>query len=104
LPQIKDICEMYQKVHSMVKDSFKAFRDRDVALAKSMSERDDVVDAQYDRVRRELIGVMIKDPSSIDMASHLSFTARYLERAADHACAISSRTVYMVTGERVRIR
>lgn len=104
LPQIKDICEMYQNVHSMVRDSFKAFRERDVELAKSMSERDDVVDAQYDRIRRELIDVMIKDPSSIDMASHLSFTARYLERAADHACAISSRTVYMVTGERVRIR
>jgi phosphate transport system protein len=104
LPQIKDICEMYRNVHSMVRDSFKAFRDRDVTLAKSMSERDDVVDAQYDRIRRELIGVMINDPSSIDMASHLSFTARYLERAADHSCSIASRTVYMVTGERVSIR
>lgn len=104
LPQIKDICEMYRNVHSMVRDSFKAFRERNVELAKSMSERDDVVDAQYDRIRRELIDVMIKDPSSIDMASHMSFVARYMERAADHACSISSRTVYMITGERVSIR
>ena len=104
LPQIKDICDMYRNVQSMVHDSFIAFRERNVELAKSMSERDDVVDAQYDRIRRDLINVMIKDPSSIDMASHLSFVARYMERAADHACSISSRTVYMVTGERVRIR
>ncbi|HMK47467.1 MAG TPA: phosphate signaling complex protein PhoU [Methanocella sp.] len=104
LPQITDICEMYRDVLSMVEDSFKAFHDRDVGLAMSMGKRDDVVDAQYDRIRRELIEVMICDPLSIDMASHLSFVARYLERAADHACSISSRTVYMVTGERVKIR
>ena len=104
LPQIKDVCEMYENVHAMVRDSFIAFRDRNVELAKSMSARDDVVDAQYDRIRREMINVMINDPSTIDIASHLSFVARYLERAADHACVIASRTVYMVTGERVRIR
>ena len=104
LPQINGICDMYRNVQSMIKDSFKAFHDRDVELAMSMSKRDDIVDAQYDHIRRELIEVMIHDPSSIDMASHLSFVARYLERAADHACSISSRTVYMVTGERVKIR
>jgi phosphate transport system protein len=104
LPQIKEICEMYKNVAAMVRDSFVAFRTRDVDLAKSLGFRDDVVDAQYDRIRRDLIAVMIQDPSKIDMASHLSFVARYLERAADHSCSIASRTVYMVTGERARIR
>lgn len=104
LPQIKDICEMYENVRSMVRDSFIAFKDRNVELAKSLSKRDDVVDAQYDRIRRDMINVMIRDPSSVDMASHISFVARYLERAADHACTISTRTVYMITGERVTIR
>lgn len=104
LPQIKDICEMYKNVQAMVGDSLKAFHYRDAALARSMGERDDIVDAQYDKIRRDLINEMIKNPSSVDMASHLSFVARYLERAADHACTISSRTVYMITGERVRIK
>ena len=104
LPQIEDICTMYKNVYAMVRDSFVAFDTRDVALAKSLAGRDDVVDAQYDRIRRELIDEMIRDPSNVDMASHLSFVARYLERAADHSCSIASRTVYMVTGERVRIR
>lgn len=104
LPQIAGICEMYKNVKRMIEDCFKAFKERDAGLAKSMGERDDVVDAQYDRIRRDLINEMIRDPGSIDMASHLSFVARYLERAADHACTISSRTVYMVTGERIRIK
>jgi phosphate transport system protein len=104
LPEIGEICEMYKNVAAMVSDSFRAFHSRDVALARSLGIRDDVVDAQYDRIRRDLIKEMIRDPSKIDMASHLSFVARYLERAADHSCSIASRTVYMVTGERVRIR
>lgn len=104
LPQIKDICEMYKNVYAMVRDSFVAFDKRDVDLAKSLGIRDDVVDAQYDRIRRDLIAEMIRDPSKIDMASHLSFVARYLERAADHSCSIASKTIYMVTGERARIR
>ncbi len=104
LPQIKDICEMYKDVSAMVRDSFVAFHTRDVDLAKSLGIRDDVVDAQYDRIRRDLIKEMIRDPSKIDIASHLSFVARYLERAADHSCSIASRTVYMVTGERTNIR
>jgi phosphate transport system protein len=104
LPQIEDICTMYKNVYAMVRDSFAAFDTRDVAMAKSLAGRDDVVDAQYDHIRRDLIDEMIRDPSKVDMASHLSFVARYLERAADHSCSIASRTVYMVTGERVRIR
>lgn len=104
LPEVHEIMDMFSKVKAMVSDSLKAFATRDVELAMSMGARDDQVDAQYDRIRRYLINEMIKDPESIDMASHLSFIARYLERAADHSCSIASRTVYMVTGERVRIR
>lgn len=103
LPEIKEILNMYNMVAGMVRDSLKAFINRDVNLAMSLGAKDDMVDAQYDRIRRKLIDEMIKDPSSVDIASHLSFVARYLERAGDHACSIASWTVYMVKGERVRI-
>lgn len=104
LPQVKDILEMSAIAESMVRDSLKAFVNKDVELAMTMSTRDDTVDAMYDHIRRSLIDEMIKNPSAIDMASHLSFVARFIERAGDHACVIASRTVYMVTGTRVRIR
>lgn len=104
LPEIKEVLEMYDNAANMVKDSLRAFVKRDVELAKSLGPKDDVVDSQYDQIRRNLIQEMLSDPSNVDMASHLSFVARYIERTADHACVIASRTVYMVTGERVRIR
>jgi len=104
LPQINDIMELYKLVDGMIKDSLKAFVSGDIELARCMGSRDDTVDASYDQIRRALIDEMVKHPSSIDMASHLSFVAMYLERTADHACVIASWTIYRVTGERVRIK
>jgi len=104
LPQVNDLMEMYKLVNGMIKDSLKSFVTNDVELAKSMGSRDDAVDAKYDEIRRALIDEMVRRPSSIDMASHLSFVAMYLERTADHACVIASWTIYRVTGDRTRIK
>ncbi len=104
LPQIDDILELYKLVDGMIKDSLRSFVTGDVDLARGMGARDDVVDRKYDRIRRALIDEMVRHPSSIDMASHLSFVAMYLERTGDHACVIASWTIYRGTGERVRIK
>jgi phosphate transport system protein len=104
LPQIDDILELYKLVNGMIKDSLRTFVSGDVEMARGMGARDDAVDVKYDQIRRALIDEMVKHPSSIDMASHLSFVAMYLERTADHACVIASWTIYRVTGERVRIK
>jgi phosphate transport system protein len=104
LPQIDDILELYKLVNGMIKDSLRTFVSGEVEMARGMGARDDAVDVKYDQIRRALIDEMVKHPSSIDMASHLSFVAMYLERTADHACVIASWTIYRVTGERVRIK
>jgi phosphate transport system protein len=104
LPQIDDLTELYELVDGMVKDSLKSFVSRDIDMARGMGARDDIVDTKYDQIRRALIDEMVRHPSSIDMASHLSFVAMYLERTADHACVIASWTIYRVTGERVKIK
>ena len=98
-----DIPRMAEIVESMLDDSLTAFKNKDTELAMEMGKRDDVVDALYDQIRRELITFMIEDPRKIANASHLSFVARYLERIGDHACNIAGRVVYMVTGKRVKI-
>jgi phosphate transport system protein len=104
LPQIDEILDLYKLVNGMIKDSLKSFVDGDVELARGMGARDDAVDKKYDLIRRSLIDEMVRHPSSIDMASHLTFVAMYLERSADHACVIASWTVYRVTGERTKIK
>ncbi|NKQ37978.1 MAG: phosphate signaling complex protein PhoU [Methanosarcinales archaeon] len=101
---IIDIPHMSDIVIEMIDDSLRAFKTRDADLAKELSKKDDFIDALYDQVRRELITYMIEDPNLIKESSCLTFVASDLERAADHACNIASRVVYMVTGERIRIK
>ncbi|MFV9676982.1 MAG: phosphate signaling complex PhoU family protein, partial [Methanosarcinales archaeon] len=77
----------------------KAFSDRDIKALDDFSDRDDVIDALFDQVRRELMTITIEKPRGIENASHLLFVALHLERVGDHACNIASRIVYMVTGK-----
>jgi len=94
-----DIPRMSECSQGMISDCLKAFSDRDIKALEDFSDRDDVIDALFDQVRRELMTITIERPRGIENASHLLFVALHLERIGDHACNIASRIVYMVTGE-----
>ncbi len=94
-----DIPRMSEISQGMIFDCLKAFSDRDIKALDDFSARDDVIDALFDQVRRELMTITIEKPRGIENASHLLFVALHLERVGDHACNIASRIVYMVTGE-----
>ena len=87
----------------MIADCLKAFSSGNVKILEDFSERDDVIDALFDQVRRELMMIMIENPKCIANASHLLFVALHLERIGDHACNIASRIIYMVTGEKRKL-
>ena len=95
-----DIPRMSETAQGMIEDGLNAFSTGNIKNLMNFSERDDLVDALCDQVRRELITIMIENPRTIRNASHLLFVALHLERIADHACNIASRIFYMVTGER----
>ena len=71
----------------------------DVDLARKIPERDDMVDALYNQVYRELLTYMISDPSTIDQATFLLWVAHNLERTADRVTNICERTLFVDTGE-----
>jgi len=91
-----DIPRMAEIAQSMVKDVLDAFVNRDSKLARSVCERDDVVDGLNDQVVRELLTYMISDPKSITRAVHLMIVSRCLERIADHATNIAEDVIFMV--------
>jgi phosphate transport system protein len=98
-PQIKryiDIPRIAEIVQSMVKDVLDAFVHSDVKLARSVCERDDIVDGLNDQVFRELLTYMMSDPKTIERAVHLLIVCRCLERIADHATNISEDVIFMV--------
>ena len=98
-----DIPRMSEISQGMIADCLKAFSSGDIIILEDFSERDDVIDALFDQIRRELMMIMIEKPRGIANASHLLFVALHLERIGDHACNIASRIIYMVTGEKRKL-
>jgi phosphate transport system protein len=93
-----DIPRMAEVAVRMLRGSLEAFKQRDVELARKVCDEDDEVDALYDQVYRELLVYMLKDPSTIERATHITWIAHNLERIADRVTNISERVVYMVQG------
>lgn len=99
-----DIPRMARMTETMVRDSLKAFVDRDVELAKQNCLKDDEVDQLYETLFNELTGFIQAggDSTRVIQALNLLFAARYLERVGDHATNIGERVIYMVTGKNER--
>jgi len=91
-----DIPRIAEITQSMVKDVLDAFVNRDPKLARSVCERDDMVDGLNDQVFRELLTFMISDPKTITRAVHLMIVCRCLERIADHATNIAEDVIFMI--------
>jgi phosphate transport system protein len=91
-----DIPRMADIAQTMVKDVLDAFVDGNSRLARSVCERDDLVDGLNDQVFRELLTYMISDPTTIPRALHLIIVSRCLERIADHATNIAEDVIFMV--------
>jgi len=94
-----DLPRMAQVASSMLHQSLEAFVLRDVDLAYAIPQEDDEVDALYLQVYRELLTLMMANPSTIDQATYLLWAAHNLERAADRVTNICERVVFTVTGE-----
>jgi len=94
---------MADKASDMLHQSLEAFARGDVSLARSIPEEDDVVDALYNQVYRELLDLIIDDASRIDQANYLLWAAHNLERSADRVTNICERVIFTATGEMVEM-
>ncbi len=94
-----DIPVMAKKATDMLQRALAAFVNRDVDVASKIPQEDDVVDALYNQVYRELITYVIEDPQVIEQANLLLWAAHNLERAADRVTNICERVIFTVTGQ-----
>lgn len=101
LPLVKpliDIPRMAEKSCDMLNRALQAFLEEDEQAAKLIPLEDDEVDALYLQVYRELMTIVIQNPSTIERANWLLWAAHNLERVADRVTNICERTVYVVSG------
>ncbi|MEX2573953.1 MAG: phosphate signaling complex protein PhoU [Balneolaceae bacterium] len=96
-----DIQRMAGIAVEMIHKSLKAYTGRDDKAARLISKQDDEIDELYGQVQRELISVMIEDPSKITRSTYLTWAAHNLERIGDRVTNICERIIFLVTGEMV---
>ena len=100
LKPLIDIPRMADMASDMLRRSLDAFVDRDVDSSMMVRQDDDVIDALYEQVYRELLTFMLGDPTVIRRATYLLWAAHNIERIADRTTNIAESVIYMVTGAR----
>jgi phosphate transport system protein len=97
-PRLKsypDLSRMAELASSMLRAALDAFTRGDAATARRVIERDDEIDVMYERLFRDLIELMMGEPTVTPRAARLLFVAKHLERVADYVTDICELTVYM---------
>ncbi len=94
----KHIDEMAKATIKMVTDSLDAFVRRDLELAQSVIDYDDVVDTLFDKCKKDLIGEIRKMPDDGERVLDVLMIAKYLERIGDHATNIAEWVEFSITG------
>jgi len=104
-PQLKpyvDIPHMGREAQSMLREVLDAFVAKDAERARKVIDRDEVVDALYAQVFRELLTFMMESAHNVYRATRLQSIAKYLERMADHTTNLAEMVIFMVDGQDVR--
>jgi len=105
LPEIQSLAgipRMADEVQAMLRQSIKAFVERDTDLALEVIGRDRLVDAEYKEAAHDVEVGIVKDPTVTARALHLLTVAKALERAGDHATNIAEEVFYLYKGEDIR--
>jgi phosphate transport system protein len=105
LPEIQSLAgipRMADEVQAMLRQSIKAFVERDTDLALEVIGRDRLVDAEYKEAAHDVEVGIVKDPTMTARALHLLTVAKALERAGDHATNIAEEVFYLYKGEDIR--
>jgi phosphate transport system protein len=97
-----DLPNMAETAQAMVREALEAFVTADAERAERILAQDDVVDAYYWQIFRELLTYMLEDPRNISRAMRLQSIAKHLERVGDHATNLAEMVVFMVKGKDIR--
>jgi len=98
---LETIPKMAEATSKMVTESIDAFVKRDLELAQSVIDSDDIVDELFDKVKEDVIELIQKDRANGEQAIDFIMIAKYFERIGDHATNIAEWVVFSITGRHV---
>lgn len=92
------ISQMAMETTLMVTHSVEAFVQKDLKLAQSVIDHDDVVDDLFNQVKETLIQMIRSNVQNSEQATDMMMIAKYFERIGDHATNIAEWVIYSITG------
>lgn len=99
LKPLVDLPRMAEACREMVQAALQAYVARDPDAARAVAARDDLLDALYNQIFREILSYILEDPTSTTRALYLLFSAHNLERIGDRVVNIAERVIFMSSGE-----
>ncbi len=102
VPEVHQLEPMAQTVSGMLKDSLRAFTDRDLQLAMELKPRDRQLDQANRDLSQQMTEMAQKQPDQIQVYLDIIFIARNIERIGDHATNIAEDAVYVKAAQDVR--
>ncbi len=96
LPEIRAMAHTTQ---TMLTEAVNAYVQQDLSLAHKVMADDDIVDAHFLRIKRDMIACIANDRTQGEYALDLMMIAKYFERIGDHCTNIAEWVEFSVTGE-----
>lgn len=93
------IREMAQLTQRMVSQSVDAYVKQDLVIAHQVIRQDDLVDALFEEVKKELVEALQSKTSAGEQSLDYLMIAKYYERIGDHATNIAEWVEFSVTGQ-----
>lgn len=90
---------MKKEAITMLQLAIKAYENKDISIARDLEDMDDLIDNMYSELVRDMLEKTATNPQKIQHMMQMAFSARYIERIADHTTNIGESIIYLVKGE-----
>lgn len=97
--ELIDLPRMADMAAAMVKNSIKAFLNRDLKLARKVWKADEEVDELFRNIYEEQLDIAVSDSVNTRLSIMFAFVAAHLERIGDYATNICEEIVFSLEGE-----
>lgn len=96
---VLELKEMYDQVLHMFSTTHKALENSDASLAKSVIDKDDLLDSLNQKALEKLAEYAKNNPSAIRFCLEIAAILRKLERTGDHIINLAEETVFYIDAE-----
>ena len=91
--------QMGEAGERMLSDVINAFVGKDLDLAKTVVDTDEVIDRLYRDLQQSLVAKIKDDADDVELAIQVILIAKYFERIGDHTVNMAHWVYYTMTGE-----